>query len=391
MGNMLPSVYQFGLLNLVLPIQFLVIVLSSSGISPAIARFIAQLNEKNDLEAKERLISSVLFYFTAIGVVFAVLILILSDFIAIKVFNEPRVSLLIKISGAAVPFGILIAVYTGIFQGNLKMGNMSITLLFEQLSRIVFAVILVAAGYQASGAIMGSTLGFIVTVPFAYLLYKKLGYKSSKIDFSVFKEVFLFTIPISITAISSFLLAYVDIILLGIFLTPHDVGIYSAASPTARLVLAFSAALYAVIIPSISGMATAKDRKGMQETVGYSYRISLGVILPVTFFSYVFAEKIIGVLFPLEFPGAVEPFRILLIGTVFLGIFTLNSGVFQGLGKPSVPMKILLAASAMDILLNIYLIPIYYVEGAAIASSLSFAFAGLVSSAWLFLLFKNKM
>ena len=63
----------------------------------------------------------------------------------------------------------------------------------------------------------------------------------------------------------------------------------------------------------------------------------------------------------------------------FLGIFTVNSGIFQGLGKPGIPMRILIVTAILDIILNILLIPKFGINGAAEASTVSFIFAGLSS------------
>jgi|Deesub1362A_J573_1020465.scaffolds.fasta_scaffold00115_88 stage V sporulation protein B len=376
MGRML-STTEFGILNMALPIQYLVIILASSGIAPSIAKFVAE--KKEDEKALKLVISSSLVYYSIIGLALGTVFFILSKPIGVYFFGTKEVIFPFKISALAMPFGFLISVYTGVFQGFMRMNYMAAVLIFQQIARIALAVIFTVISATATSAILGSTLGFIVAVPLAFILFWRLDQRLGNPDFKVFKEVFFFSLPVSATSISSFVLAYIDILLLGYFLTPHDVGLYSAASPTSRLVLAFSVALYATLIPSISELRHKRNLKKIRMSIIYSYKISLAVLIPATTLSIIFSEKIISLLFGATYIEAAVPFRILVLGTAFLGIFTVNSGILQGLGKPKVPMRLLGITAGIDVVLNIILIPKLGIVGAAIASTLSFTFVGLLS------------
>jgi stage V sporulation protein B len=380
MGRML-SPYEFGLLNLALPLQYMAVILASSGIAPSIAKFVSQYRAAGELEKRDRTVYSSLVYFTGIGAVFGLFFYLSAAPIGLYVFHEPRVVDLIKISSLALPLGFAAASLTGAFQGFKKFDFMAITLVFQQLLRILLAVFLVFLGYEAFGAILGSTLGFLATMPLAFILLKRLNLGPFSHNIGEFKGVLLFSIPVSATSLAAFILAYVDILLIGYYLTPTDVGVYSAASPTSRLLLAFFSALYATLLPSISELKAKGDIGGIKSQVRKAYGLSILAVLPTTLLAIYFSESIIALLFPGEgYSAAAEPFKILVIGTAFLGIFTLNAGIHQGLGTPKTPMKILTMAAILDILLNIVLIPLYGIQGAAMASTMSFAFAGIIST-----------
>ncbi|NOZ77067.1 MAG: flippase, partial [Euryarchaeota archaeon] len=362
MGRMLTPA-EFGLLNLALPVQFLAVVMASSGIAPAIAKFVSEAGAAGRRQRMDRVISSSMVCFTASGLLFALAFYLAAGAIATRVFHEPALVLPLKISAAAVPLAMMTAVYTGSLQGLKRMGSMGAVLSAQQGFRVLLAAALVLSAATAVSAIAGSTLGFLLAVPLAHALFRKAGLelRLSGISFAAFREVFVFSVPVTLTAVASFLLAYVDIILLGYYLSPVEVGIYSAASPTSRLVMVFSTALYATLVPSVAAWQT----EGMGDATGrgirYAYKVSLAVLVPATLLSVLFSEQIIGLLFGPAYLEAAGPFRILVVGTAFLGIFTLNSGIFQGLGRPEVPMAILSAAVVLDIVLNIVLIPGYQV------------------------------
>lgn len=378
MGRMLTP-YEYGLLNLALPLQYMIMILTSSGIAPSIAKFVSEYEAKEDHERLNFVISSSLFYYPLIGLVLGVILFAFAKPIGIYLFHDPNVVLPLQISAVALPFGIGVSVYTGIFQGFKKIEYMSVTLIFEQCSRVIVAFALVYFGLRTIGAISGSSLGFIITVPFAYLLFKHIKLKYSKQKFEYFKEVFYFSLPTSATALSAFMLAYIDIICLGILLNPERVGIYSAASPTSRIILAFSAGLYAILLPSISELKARGSDGEVKKYAKDSLKFSLIILIPVAAISIAFSKSIITLLFGASYVGAAKAFEILVFGIVFLGIFVVCSAVFQGINLPRIPMKILLLAAMIDAVFNVLLIPIYGIEGAALATMISCVFAGVLS------------
>jgi len=116
------------------------------------------------------------------------------------------------------------------------------------------------------------------------------------------------------------------------------------------------------------------------QSLTYAYKLCIAVLLPTLTLAIVFAPWIILLLFNESYMQATQPFRILAIGSAFLGIFMVNSGVFQGIGMPQIPMKILSLAAALDFVLNLILIPKFGIIGSAIATSSSLSFAGIFST-----------
>jgi stage V sporulation protein B len=385
MGRFLaPS--EFGLLNLALPLQYMVVLFASSGVAPSIAKFVAQFRDDEDRRA--RVLYSSLIFYSLIGAAIGAAFYLAAEPLGTKVFHEPEVVDLLRIASLAFPLGMATAALTGAFQGRKRFDLMAGTLIFQQLSRIAFGVVLVFTGYQAFGAILGSTLGFLAALPLALILLRYVPMGRFSVAGADFKKVFLFALPVSLTSLATFALTYADVLMIGYFLSPYEVGVYSAASPTSRLLLAFSSALYAVLLPSISEIRAEKGATEIRPHVQSTYLLSIGGLIPVVLLSLLFAEDIITLLFPGEgYIGAVEPFKVLVVGAMFLGIFTVNSAVFQGLGYPQSPMKLMGLAALLDVFLNALLIPQMGIMGAAYATALSFAFAGAAST----LLLRRRM
>lgn len=378
MGRLL-SPYEFGLLNLALPLQFFVVVLASSGIAPSLAKFIAEENARGELRRRDEYAASSLLYYTLFGAVLGGAFFAAAPLLG-EVFSEPELVPTIRISALALPFGFAFAAVSGVLQGLGRFGTLSFLLTGQQVLRILIALLLILlVSATAKGAILGSTLGFALASLSAYLLLRG-SISMARRSFEAFRRVLAFSIPVSVTSVAAFALAYVDILLLGVFQPPQEVGIYSAASPTSRLGLAFASALTAVLLPRVASLKAGNSTSEIRANVKRSYAMLLPLLGAITVVALVFAEPIIVLLFGSAYAEAANPFRILSVGSLFYGMFTVNSGVFQGLGKPSLPMKILCAAAAVDVLLNLALIPSYGTTGAAVASSASLTIAGLVSA-----------
>ncbi len=373
--------HSYGVLNLALPLQYMVILLTSSGIAPTIAKFVSEKKAKK--EELGSLIESNLFYYTAGGALIGLLFFAFSPVLGNWLFKDQAATTLLMISSIAIPFAILVSVYTGVFQGFKKVNFMGGVLVFEQTARIGFAVLLVAMGYGVIGAIWGSTFGFIIAVPVAFALFKRLGTGVGRRSLETFKEVFYFSIPTSITALSSFILTYADVLLIGFFLTSLDVGIYSAASPASRLVLAFTTALYAVLLPSVSEVFAKGRVTDIKRYFKLSILAMLFLVVPATIIAFIFSKQIITLLFTETYVQAAFSFQILAVGMLFLSLFMTNSAIFQGMGLAKIPMKILLVSALIDVLLNIILIPSYGIEGAAFSTALASLVAGGASTAML--------
>ena len=379
MGRLL-SPYEFGLLNLALPLQFFVVVLASSGIAPSLAKFIAEENARGELRRRDEYAASSLLYYTLFGAVLGGAFFAAAPLLG-EVFSEPELVPTIRISALALPFGFAFAAVSGVLQGLGRFGTLSFLLTGQQVLRILIALLLILlVSATANGAILGSTLGFALASLSAYLLLRRGGISMARRSFEAFRRVLVFSIPVSVTSVAAFALAYVDILLLGVFQPPQEVGIYSAASPTSRLGLAFASALTAVLLPRVASLKAGNSTSEIRANVKRSYAMLLPLLGAITVVALLFAEPIIVLLFGSAYAEAANPFRILSVGSLFYGMFTVNSGVFQGLGKPSLPMKILCAAAAVDVLLNLALIPSYGTTGAAVASSASLTIAGLVSA-----------
>ena len=93
----------------------------------------------------------------------------------------------------------------------------------------------------------------------------------------------------------------------------------------------------------------------------------------------IYPEVILNYLFGEEFIIGVNALRILTIGVLLYAISTVNIASLSAFDKVSYTSKIVLSATALNIILNFILIPMFSIDGAAIATTISYMFI-LISS-----------
>jgi stage V sporulation protein B len=388
MGRAL-EVHEFGILNLALPLIFTIIMLTSIGIAPSIARFTARHLGRGEKHKLSELYSSTLLYYVLGASGLGALVFFSSNWIAYSFFNVPELALIIKITSLGIPFGVFVSIYTGFFQGFKKMERMSYTLISSQVFRVIVSAILVWLGYKVVGAIIGSSLAFVFGVFVAYFLFRPLNIHYTKANFNTFFEVFKFSIPTSISGLATIIFAFTDIFLIGKLLDITAVGIYGAASPTARLTIAIAIAISATILPIV---AEKKAKNGQEKIKHHTYQSLMYFILaavPIMVGLYFIAPWLLSTLFGPAYAAGTTAFRILIIGSFFISIHIVLAGSFQGIGWPSIPMYVIITAASINLFLNFKLIPLYGIEGAAIATTISSVIGGLTSLG-IFMVIRNK-
>ena len=93
----------------------------------------------------------------------------------------------------------------------------------------------------------------------------------------------------------------------------------------------------------------------MKIYIRQSYRYVSFVVIPLCVGTIVFASPIINLLFGQEFLPGTAALQILAAGMLFFTLYTISSSISQGLGKPRLPMYVLVAGTTIDLILSLVL------------------------------------
>ncbi|MBS3095419.1 polysaccharide biosynthesis C-terminal domain-containing protein [Candidatus Woesearchaeota archaeon] len=170
---------------------------------------------------------------------------------------------------------------------------------------------------------------------------------------------------------------WTDTLLLGYFKTPVEVGIYSAAMPTAQLLFIFPNALMVIFLPVISGMQDFKSPEFATVFRIVTKWIFLVNIIPLALF-IIYPRQILSIVFGNAYSSGDASLVILSMGFFISHLALSSNNVLLALGKTKLVFMNNFIGSIANLVLNILLIPKYGIIGASVATSFSFVLMSLL-------------
>jgi len=147
-------------------------------------------------------------------------------------------------------------------------------------------------------------------------------------------------------------------------------GYYSISETMAENILTLPVVVGTILFPKLSGMTN--DGEKMQLTKKAAL-ITTAFLAPIMIIASILAKPAVQLVFGKSFLPAVTPFIWLMPGSFFLGIETVIVQYLNSLGFPKVIAYSWLLVTVLNIGLNLWAIPAYGLNGAAIVSTLTYS------------------
>jgi len=178
-----------------------------------------------------------------------------------------------------------------------------------------------------------------------------------------------------------FIMGWTDNIILGIFRSSEEVGMYDAAFRLSTLSAIVLFAINAIQAPVFSELYHKKEMGRLQQIIIKSNRLLFFTSLPLTLILCFFPDMILGFLGE-GFRGAWLALIILSIGNFVSSISGSIGILLQMSGHQKQYNNIITSTAISSIALNFVLIPKYGLLGAAITSSIAKIIQNLLSVAY---------
>ncbi|MBX5161760.1 oligosaccharide flippase family protein [Rhizobium sp. NZLR8] len=241
---------------------------------------------------------------------------------------------------------------------------------------IAFMLIAIASGaeHTAVTAMQAALAATFVTAlgQYAATLYRLRRHYDKgphKVDFLAWFSV---AFPIFLIEGVSFLLTNSDVVVVGIFLEPHDVAIYFAAAKTMALVHFINFSVKAASGPRFSSIIAEGDHAQLAtaaiDAARWTFWPALGVGLAV-----LAAGHILLSLFGGAFTSGFLVMAILLAGILAKSLVGPAETLLMMAGRQNICVALYAGALTANVGLNLALIPHYGIEGTAIATASAMA------------------
>jgi len=277
------------------------------------------------------------------------------------------------ITSSGVFFWLILALILSVFSGSIglgvyatgKVGVHQISNLIDAFFRTIFQITAVFLGFGIAG-LAGGFIGGLIAGSVANFRYVDLKFAWFKI--SHLKNLFGFSFWIFLTSTGSLVFCYADTILIGYFMNNADVGIYRTAFQLTSVATFTTLAFQTVLYPKISRWETQGQFQEIENSLARAFTYSLFLAVPTCIGGWILGNKLLYYLYGASFvDGAPALVFLLLVQVVnvfmYLGTMSLNA-----LNQPKKAFNITLIAACTNILLDIVLIPIMGITGAAVAT-----------------------
>ncbi|RYV00490.1 hypothetical protein SOPP22_16870 [Shewanella sp. OPT22] len=174
------------------------------------------------------------------------------------------------------------------------------------------------------------------------------------------------SIPLMFIIIIQILMSQVDIYMLEWMSGETSVGHFAAAQTTANLIMTIKNSVYAFIAPVVV-IALKSDDVAMHTLSRKYFKLLISTALPLSLIIMFNADSIL-VWFGHDTELTEHALKFLTLGNMVDAIFGLSVIWLQYSDDQKLVIKILVTSLIINIILNILLIPIFDIEGAAIAT-----------------------
>ena len=288
--------------------------------------------------------------------------------------QKANVMMLIFLIGTAISFPL------SVFDSYVLANERFIFLKFINLLRIllypVIIIPLLIVGYKAIAIVIVYTvLNLLMHITYAlYSLIKlkmKLTLKIKNIDFSIFKEIIMYSFFVFLNIIVDTVFNNTDQVILGIVSGTTAVAIYSTANQIKNANNLFSTAISGLFLPRITKLLTLGKKEEIDDVFINVSKIQLYIMLLVLSGFYIFGRKFITLWVGIDYIDAYY-ITLWLIGFSIVPL-TQNLGisVLQAMNKHKFRAIMYIIIAIINIGISIPLAKVYQGVGVAIGSAIA--------------------
>jgi O-antigen/teichoic acid export membrane protein len=362
----------FGIWSIALSITGIIGIFADLGMSTLMVREISR-----NLSARDKYISNIFLIKIILSILTLGLIIIITNIIG---YSE-IVKNVIYIVTVSVIIGSFSGVLGAIFQANEKMEYISLSTILSSVIVLLGTVIMIH--YNLSIIFFAFINVVSAGLISAYILFKyvqNFPLPEPRIDLSFWKPIIKESWPFGITALSGMLYNYIDSIMLSVVQGAEVVGWYSAAYRLMLILLFIPNAINMAIFPVMSQFYTSsKNSLKLMNEKYFKYMIIIGV--PMGVGVTILADKIILTIFGPGYSQSIIALQILIWTIILTFAGAPFVQLLQSINKQYIITKISIISAATNILLNLFLIPLFSYIGASFATLI----AAIFSTGYIFL------
>lgn len=354
---------EYGIFSYVLGLAGFFTIFADLGISPLMTREIAGHPEKRSIYFANALrIKAVLISITAALIIF----------IAPKFSNIEEAITLLPFVALLVIFDNLRDFIFAYFRGIEKMEKEAFLVVLMNAT-IALTGFIVLNFYKTASALMFSYIASVVILSVVALYFIKDLIKGvfKNFDKKIAWQFFHDSWPLAFSGLFGIFMLNIDIVMLGWWRTPEEIGYYSAGQRIIQVLYTLPAILSSAIFPAMARYVKQKESEKTRFLSEKTMSAVYSAAVPLVIGGIVLGASIIKFVFGEEYLPATASFQILIATLLIQFPSAILSNLIMAHNQQKQLFKYAGAGSISNIAFNTILIPIYGIAGSAISTFIS--------------------
>jgi O-antigen/teichoic acid export membrane protein len=369
-----------GIYNLSLAFLGILVMVGCMGFNTSVVRFVSQYNAQHRHRHITRLFRAMTRITFPLSMLLAAAWFISAPYLAEKAYDDPELTLPFRIAALTLPFMVMGTINVEFIRG-FKLVHVSELFrnLFTQLISIVGLIAISFIALYNHYPLIAFGIGWVLSAAYTtYFIYKVMAAKQAEVaglepeaevPFSL-KEHLIISLPMILTSFIQLINGKVDTVMIGFYESTAIVGVFSVAYKIADITNFALGALKTIAMPKISELFWSKRMEELNGMVQYSTRIIFYFSAPVCVVLFLFPEPVLALVNP-DFVSGATTLRIFAATQVVNALSGMVAVFLNMTGNQVYFTKLVAITTTMNIALNALLIPLYGMEGAAIATFIS--------------------
>jgi len=364
------SIEDYGNLVLVNTTISLMIALAKCGITNSFIRHYPEFTSDGE---KKHLYSSALggSILISVGIIafYAVVLFFLRNLI-----DSNLVKILLVVS-VIILFRNVEYIFTGFFRAEERVFTLNVvSLLYKAGSLAMGLAICLLLINGLYGYFIGVIIfeGFMISV-LGYLFYSKKVLEAGAVSGEIFKKLYRYGIPLTFFEIAALVNDYSDRFLITFFLGSTQVGVYSAGYNLSLYVKSFlTMPIWMTIFPIYTKLWETEGREKTEMFLTHLLKYSFCIGVLMVFAVSTLSNELITVLATKKYLDSARVVPFIVSSVIVYGSASIvNAGFYLTKQTKKVAYYTIICA-VCNMLLNLYLIPVYGIMGAAYSSVVSY-------------------
>ncbi|MCD6476698.1 MAG: oligosaccharide flippase family protein [Candidatus Aenigmarchaeota archaeon] len=365
---------QYGIISTAVNLGVLLGGITMLGLGVSVNKLIPEYLEKKQYKELSATVRFALKTISISNIIFALVIFILSPFLA-QILKIPSTVIYI------IPIIMTLSAFSNFYglalRGFQKMKKIAITESIGQFIKFSLSAILIIIGMSYFGPLIGISIGIFITF---LLRFKSISLSSITKKINQKYIIFEYALPAFITTLSWILFINGQYVILTAIKTPEITGIFTIAMLLTMPIIVVPKTMSQALFPIISQLNIGRNKKKRQSyLIRMVFRYGLLISLPLMVFVVLFSKQMILIFSRPEYLSASNLFPILAIGSVIYGCGQIFLSSIYAIGKPKIQRNIVILGSVVFLCLSAPLTYLFSATGMCFTYTIAVSVISILS------------